>query len=137
MSGEAFVRRRGKNAAIWPLIVTPAMIFGVGCFADFVLSTAVHGPNIEQVLPACAGVIIGTLTVLTFSKRRDAYLVAAALFTAVAIIAVTLAASMMLRATLCAACLAAVGASLVSYILVPEGRLASARSERRADRPRR
>jgi hypothetical protein len=131
------VRRSGKKATTWPLIVAPAMIFGVGCFADFVLSTAVHWPNIEQLLPACAGVIIGTLTVLTFAKRRDAYLVAAALFTAVAIIAVTLAASVALRATLCAACLAAVGASLASYTLVPERRLASARSESRDDLPRR
>jgi hypothetical protein len=113
------------------------MIFGVGCFADFVLSTVVHGPNIERMLPACAGLTIGTLTVLTFAKRRDAYIVAAALFTAVAIIAVTLAASVALRAGLCAASLAAVGASLASYTLVPERRLASARPERRDDRPRR
>jgi hypothetical protein len=131
------VRRNGKKAAIWPLIVTPAMIFAVGCFADFVLSTVVHGPNIERMLPACAGLTIGTLTVLTFAKRRDAYIVAAALFTAVAIIAVTLAASVALRAGLCAACLAAVGASLASYALVPERKLASARSESREDRPRR
>lgn len=131
------MRRSGKNAATWPLIVTPAIIFGVGCFADFALSTAVHGPNIEQMLPTCAGVIVGTLTVLTFAKRRDAYLVAAALFTAVAIIAVTLAASVALRTGLCAACLAAVGASLASYALVPERRLASARSEYRDDRPHR
>ena len=131
------MRRSGKKAATWPLIVTPAMIFGVGCFADFVLSTVVHGPNIEQMLPACAGLTIGTLTVLTFAKRRDAYLVAAALFTSVAIIAVTLAASVALRAGLCAASLAVVGASLASYTLVPERRLASARPERRDDRPRR
>jgi hypothetical protein len=121
---------------MWPLIVTPAMIFGAGCFADFVLSTAVHGPNIERMLPACAGLTIGTLTVLTFAKRRDAYIVAAALFTAVAIIAVTLAASVVLRAGLCAVCLATVGASLASYTLVPERKLASARSRSRDDRPR-
>jgi hypothetical protein len=130
------VRESRKKAAMWPLIVTPAMIFGAGCFADFVLSTAVHGPNIERMLPACAGLTIGTLTVLTFAKRSDAYIVAAALFTAVAIIAVTLAASVALRAGLCAVCLATVGASLASYILVPERKLASARSRSRDDRPR-
>ncbi|MGI8856954.1 MAG: hypothetical protein ACR2JW_14500 [Thermomicrobiales bacterium] len=123
--------------AIWPPIVTPAMIFGTGCFADFVLSTAVHGPNIERALPACAGLMVGTLTVLTFAKRRDAYLVAAALFTAVALIAVTLAASLALRASLCAACLIAVGASLASYAVVPEQKRAPARSESRDERSRR
>jgi hypothetical protein len=131
------MRRSGKKAATWPLIVTPAMIFGVGCFADFALSTAVHGPNIERALPACAGLTIGTLTVLTFAKRRDAYIVAAALFTAVAVIAVTLSAAVTLRAGLCAACLAAVGASLASYVLVPERKLTSVRQESREDRPRR
>ncbi len=123
--------------AFWPPIVAPAMVFGAGCFADFVLSTAAHGPNIELALPACAGVLIGTLTVLTFAKRRDAYLVAAALFTAVAIIAVTLAASLVLRASLCAACFVAIGTSLASYALVPARARALARPERRDDRPRR
>lgn len=131
------MQRRGKKAATWPLIVTPAMIFGVGCFADFALSSAVHGPNAERLLPAVAGLTIGTLTVLTFARRRDAYIVAAALFTAVAIIAVTLAASVATRAGLCAASLAAVGASLASYTLVPERKPASIRPDSRDNRPRR
>jgi hypothetical protein len=113
------------------------MIFAVGCFADFTLSTAVHGPNAELLLPAVAGLTVGTLTVLTFAKRRDAYIVAAALFTAVAIIAVTLAASVAARAGLCAACLAAVGTSLASYTLVPARKPAGVRPDSRDNRPRR
>lgn len=123
--------------ATWPLIATPTVIFGAGGFADFALSTAVHGPNIERVLPACAGLTIGTLTVLTAARRRDAYIVAAALYTAVAIIAVTLAASIALRASLCATCLAAVGASLGAYTLLPEREAAPVRPDRRDDRRRR
>lgn len=128
------MRGSEKREAMWPLVVTPAMIFGVGCFTDFVLSTVVHGPNIERALPACAGLVVGTLTVLTFAKRRDAYIIAAALFTAVAIIAITLAASVALRLGLCAACLAVIGASLASYSLVPEQGLRPARPEHRDDR---
>ena len=131
------MRLREKHAATWPLIVTPAMTFGVGCFADFVLSTCVHGPTIEQALPTCAGLTIGALTVLTFAKRRDAYIVAAALFTAVAIIAVTLPTSVALRVSLSTSCLAVVGTSLASYALPPEQRLSPVRPDRRDDRPHR
>lgn len=131
------MQRRGKKAATWPLIVIPAVVFAVGCFADFALSSAVHGPNAERLLPAVAGLTIGTLTVLTFAKRRDAYIVTAALFTAVAIIAATLSASVATRVGLCAASLAVVSASLAAYSLLPARTPADVRADSRDNRPRR
>lgn len=132
------MQRSKKKAASWPLVVTPAVIFGVGCFADYALSTAVHGPNAEILLPAVAGLTVGTLTVLTFAKRRDAYIVTAALFTAVAVIAVTLAAPAAVRVVLCACSLAVVSASLGAYTLVPVPKTATVRAEsQRKNRPQR
>ncbi len=122
-----------QQSARWPLVVTPGLIFGVGGFADYMLSMAVHGLNAEIVLPAVAGLTVGTLTVLTFARRRDAYIVAAALFTAVAVIAVTLTVPLALRIALCACCLAAAGASLGAYPLIHPPKAAPARQKSRHD----
>lgn len=127
------MQRGKKRAAVWPLIVTPALIFAVGVFADFVLSAFVQGLPAESILSAVSGVTVGALTVLTFARRRDAYIVAAGLYSAVAIIAATLTISLPLRLALVVACLVAVTAALLASIVAPEPQAVNVRN----DRPRR
>lgn len=131
------MQRRKRNAATWLFAVMPAIIFGVGCFVDYALSSAVHGPNVERIFPAVAGLTVGTVTVLTAAKRRDAYIAAAAIFSAVAVIAITLAAPVAIRVALCSCCLLAVAASLGAYALAPAPGFVGARSDSRDTRPRR
>ena len=63
------MQRGKKKAATWPLIVTPALIFAVGCFADFVLSSSIQGRSSDQLFPAVSGLVVGVLTVLTHENR--------------------------------------------------------------------
>jgi hypothetical protein len=129
------VQRGRKRAATWPLVLTPALIFGVGCFVDFILSSSLQGKPAEQMFPAVSGLTVGALTVLTFARWRDAYIMATAVYSGAAVIGATVNYSITVRAALIAACLAAIVASLVAYTLMPEPRLAKACSDNRGDRP--
>jgi hypothetical protein len=131
------VQRGKKKAATWPLIVTPAVIFAVGCFADFVLSSSIQGRSSDQLFPAVSGLVVGVLTVLTFARMRDAYIAAAAIYSAVAVIGATVSYPVTVRVAVIAACLVAVAASLVAYTLVPERKTVRVSSNDRRNRPHR
>jgi hypothetical protein len=128
---------RGKKKAVtWPLVVTPALIFAVGCFVDFILSSSLLGKPAEQIFPAVSGLIVGGLTVLTFARWRDAYIAAAAVYSAAAVIGATVGYAIPVRASIIAACLLAIVASLIAYTLIPERKAVKVRSDSRGDRPR-
>ncbi len=131
------MQRGKKRAATWPLIVTPALIFAVGCFVDFILSSSIQGLPSEQLFPAVSGLTVGALTVLTFARWRDAYIAAAAVYSAAAVIGATVGFSVTVRIAMIAACLLAIAASLVAYALIPERRAVRVRPNDRGDRPRR
>lgn len=122
---------------MWPLVVTPGLIFAVGCFVDFILSSSLQGKAAEQIFPAVSGLIVGALTVLTFARWRDAYIAAAGVYSAAAVIGATVAYSVPVRISMIAACLVAIAASLVAYALVPERKLVRVRPNDRGDRPQR
>lgn len=104
-----------------PTTVVPGVIFGVGCFAVYVLSLVVQGPLAQQLLPTTSGLLVGALTVATFARVRDAYVVAAAVYSASACIIATLAIPAAMRFGVSALCVGTVLACVVAYLSLPVG----------------
>jgi hypothetical protein len=130
------VQRGKKRAVTWPLMITPAVVFAVGCFVDFILSSSIQGKASEQLFPAISGLTVGALTVLTFARWRDAYIAVAAIYTAAAIIGTTVPFSVSARLGMIAACLFAIGLSLIAYALVPQPQAIQVQSNDRDRNPR-
>ena len=136
VQGGELVPRGKKRAVTWPLVVTPAVVFAVGCFVDFILSSSIQGKPAEQMFPAVSGLTVGALTVLTFARWRDAYIAAAGVYSAAAVIGATVGFSVTVRIAMIAACFVAIAASLVAYTLIPERMAVRVRRNDRGDRPK-
>ncbi len=109
------MRRVTDGAMVWTLRIMPIIIFVMGCVADAVLNSAIHGPQADRFLPEICGMTVGMLTVLTFARRRQAYLAAGLVFVFVEMVAVTLPLSLVMRATIGGVSLTTAAASLLVY----------------------
>jgi len=67
-----------------------ALVLLAGIFADNALSTSVAMPLAGQIVAVIGGLVVGSLTVLTFQQREGAHIAAAALYSALTVIACTL-----------------------------------------------
>jgi hypothetical protein len=97
------------------MVFMPAVILGMGCIADVALNVAITDPQTGRFLPEVCGLVVGALTVLTFARRRHAYLAAGAIFALVEMTVVTVAVPSAPRLGLCAASLATAFACLLVY----------------------
>ncbi len=101
------------------MIFMPAVILAMGCIADVSLNVAITDPQAGRFLPEVCGLVVGALTVLTFARRRHAYLAAGALFALVEMVVVTLAVPLAPRVGLCIASLATAIACFIVYARGP------------------
>jgi hypothetical protein len=118
------VKGRGMQKATdaatkWVLWVMPVVIFAMGCVADLVLNAAATSSQAERFLPEVCGLTVGMLTVLTFAMRRQAYLVAGAIFVFVEMVAVTLHMPLGPHIGICAASLLTAAACFAVYLRGP------------------
>ena len=114
------MEQRTKSATMeWILRAMPVMIFAAGCIIDAVFNGTIQGTMADRFLPEICGLTVGVLTVLTFAKRRSAYLAAGAVFIVVEMIAITLALPLALRAGLCALSLAMAAVCFAVYVRGP------------------
>jgi len=97
----------------------PAVILAMGCIADVALNVAITDPQAGRFLPEVCGLAVGALTVLTFARRRHAYLAAGAIFALVEMIVVMLAVPLAPRVGLCVASLATAIACFIVYARGP------------------
>ncbi len=124
-----------KTAAIapmWALIAVPALIFVMGTIADITLNSAIDGPFAERFLPEICGLTIGVLTVLTFARRRAAYLAAGAIFVLVEMVVITLDLPLAVRAAVGAGALVTTAACVAVAIFGPWATLAAAPARQRS-----
>lgn len=105
-------------AARWPLVVTPALVFLVGCTVDIAINATVRGGYAERFLPEMCGLIVGILTVLTFARRRGAFVGTAVVFVLAEMILIALPLDLPVRLALCAACLGTAAACLGVFFRV-------------------
>jgi hypothetical protein len=117
------MQRATKAVTRGVLWAMPVVIFAMACVADLVLNEAATDPRAQRFLPQICGLVVGMLTVLTFAMRRQAYLIAAAAFITVEMVAVTLAVPLAARVGLCAASLLTAAACLAVYLRGPWGDL--------------
>ncbi len=111
--------RQEENAVRFSLVFAPVLVFFVGCFVDIALNSVLSGPRVSMFLPEVCGLTVGALTVLTFARRRDAYLVAGAVYAVVEMLAVTAPMDVPMRIAVCVACLAVAVICLTVYVRVP------------------
>lgn len=126
---------REKTAAIapmWTLIAVPALIFAMGTGADIALNSAIRGSYAERFLPEICGMAVGLLTVLTFARRRVAYLAAGIFFIFVEMIVITLELPLEARAAVGAGALATAAACFALYVYGPWETLAAAPARQRS-----
>lgn len=112
------MQRVRQWAARWPLVVTPALVFVVGCAVDIAVNAAVRGDLAERFLPEVCGMTVGLLTVLTFARRRVAYIGTAAMFVLAEMIVIALPLDLPVRLALGAACLVTTAACLGVFFRV-------------------
>lgn len=110
---------RKAQATTWSLFLTPLLVFSVGCFVDVALNTAVAGGRLNMFLPEVCGLTVGALTVLTFSRRRSAYLLAATIFTVTEMAAVLLPMQSAMRIAVCGACVVMTALCVMIFAYVP------------------
>lgn len=112
------MQRVRQWAARWPLVVTPTLVFVVGCAVDIAVNSAIRGDLTERVLPEICGLTIGLLTVLTFARRRSAYIGTAAMFVLAEMVVVALPLDLSVRLALSAACFVTAAACLGVFFRV-------------------
>ncbi len=111
---------RASNGAMnWVLRAMPVLIFAMGSVTDAIFNATIHGDIAGRFLPEICGLTVGVLTVLTFARRRSAYLMAGAVFIVVEMVAVTLALPLGLRFGLCALALAMAALCFAVYARGP------------------
>lgn len=106
-------------APMWTLIAVPALIFVMGAIADIALNSAIKGPYVERFLPEICGLTVGTLTVLTFARRRKAFLAAGAIFVLTQMIVITLDLPLGARAAISAGALLTAALCIAVYTYGP------------------
>lgn len=79
-----------KNVRMRSSIIAAGCVLVSGIFADNALSGAVHDPIAAWVFPVVCGLVVGSLTVLTYMRHSFAYPAGAALFSALSVIGYTL-----------------------------------------------
>ncbi len=112
------MQRVRQWAAQWPLVVTPALVFVVGCAVDVAINAAVRGDLAQRLVPEVCGLAVGLLTVLTFARRRVAYVGTAAMFVLAEMVVIALPLDLTIRLVLCAACLVTAAACLGVFFRV-------------------
>lgn len=103
------------GAALWPLIATSTLVFGTGVVMDVAVNSTITGGYAERFLPEVCGLIVGLLTVLTFARRRGAFLGSATVFMLAEMVAVALPVVVELRLVLALACVVTTVACLGMY----------------------
>jgi len=98
------MRQTRGGAAMWPLVVTPMLVFLTGVMMDVAINSVIIGGYAERFLPEICGMLVGVLTVLTFARRRMAYLGTAAVFLYTEMIVVVLPLAIEARLVLALAC---------------------------------
>jgi hypothetical protein len=116
------------------LIIMPVVVFAIGCIADLALNAAVQDPRVGRFLPEICGLTVGTLTVLTFAKRRHSYFAASAVFTFAEMIAIMLPLPIIARASVCCALVVTAAACMAVYVRGPWATLRTVPVEERVDR---
>lgn len=109
------MRLTKNGVALWPLIVTPALVFVTGVAMDVAINSTITGGYAERFLPEICGLLVGLLTVLTFARRRGAFLGTALIFMLAEMIAVTLPLMIEVRLVLALACAITIVACLGMY----------------------
>ncbi len=98
----------------WRQSGVSALVLIAGVFVDNALGTSARMPLVGQVVAIIGGLVVGSLTVLTFRQRDGAYMVTAAVYSALTVIAFTLTLPRVEYVALLALCIATVAACLVS-----------------------
>ncbi len=106
--------------------VTSALIFGVGCFSEYFLSLVILDADTSRYASATIGAVVFALTRWAWMRREAAYVVAAAVFTAMAIIAGSLPLSSATNGVLATLSLAVVASCIIAYRLAPDAQSADA-----------
>jgi len=109
------MRQTRDGAAMWPLVVTPMLVFLTGVMMDVAINSAIMGGYAERFLPEICGMLVGVLTVLTFARRRMAYLGTAAVFLCTEMIVVVLPLAIEARLVLALACVITAVLCLAMY----------------------
>lgn len=123
--------KRAVTAPMWTLIAVPALIFAMGTIADIALNSAITGGYAERFLPEIGGLTVGTLTVLTFARRRAAYLAAGVAAIVTEMTLITLDLPLMVRALAGAGALVTAAVCFFVYAYGPWQTLATAPARQR------
>ena len=109
------MRQTRDGAAMWPLVAIPALVFLTGVLMDIAINSTITGGYAERFLPEICGMFVGILTVLTFARRRTAYLGTAVVFLFTEMIAVVLPLVIEVRLVLALACVITAVLCLAMY----------------------
>ncbi len=109
------MRQTRDGAAMWPLVAIPVLVFLTGVMMDVAINSTITGGYAERFLPEVCGMFVGVLTVLTFARRRTAYLGTAVVFLLTEMLAVVLPLAVEVRFALALACVITAVLCLAMY----------------------